>query len=206
MEANKQAKNFIGYKKGNIEVVGLGYRDKSGKRRYKVKCHLCGRTYYQTHSNLMRLMGLGCGDCRKIYLCRVDCPVKKERLHSIWQAMRKRCNCTNENDNHYKYYSGRGIKVCDEWNNSYQAFRKWAYENGWNEESKLTIDRIDNDGNYCPENCRFATHKEQSYNRRNTVYIKYEGKLYNYDELSSLLGMSKPALIGRIKRGTLKTS
>lgn len=84
------------------------------------------------------------------------------RLHGIWTGMKARC--FNPNRKMYQYYGGRGIKVCDEWKDSFQAFYDWAMSNGY--EDHLTIDRIDNDGNYCPENCRWVSVQTQNCNKR----------------------------------------
>ena len=90
-----------------------------------------------------------------------------ERLHGVWTNMVTRCY--NENVESYKNYGGRGIRVCDEWRNSYAAFREWALDNGYNPDAphgKCTIDRIDNDGDYGPENCRWVDMHVQRINQR----------------------------------------
>lgn len=88
--------------------------------------------------------------------------VAATRLYRIWGGMKSRCY--NPNQRNYKYYGAKGIEVCEEWKSSFEAFRKWATENGYQED--LTIDRIDGDKGYSPDNCRWTTMSEQLKNRR----------------------------------------
>lgn len=97
--------------------------------------------------------------------------VTHPQLMNVWQTMKSRCN--NQNREKYKDYGARGIKLCEEWEHSAESFCKWALDNGYKE--GLQIDRIDNDGNYEPSNCRWVSAKQNSRNRRNTVYLTVNG-------------------------------
>jgi len=120
-----------------------------------------------------------------------------ERLYNIWQHMKDRCYYPR-NDN-YKNYGGRGISVCDEWKENYSAFKEWALNNGYSD--SLTIDRKNNDGNYEPGNCRWATIDTQSNNKQNTVYITINGETHNLKEWSELSNIPRIIIYGRFKRG-----
>ena len=125
----------------------------------------------------------------------------KERLYSIWQAIRQRC--LNPNDAEYKSYGGRGISVCDEWSD-YLAFRSWAYSSGYDENAPYracTIDRIDNDGNYEPSNCRWVNMDAQMRNKSNHRNITYKGVTKPLVVWAEDLGLSASLLDNRIRRG-----
>lgn len=121
----------------------------------------------------------------------------RTRLYKAWTNMRNRCN--REKDREYKHYGGKGIKVCDEWQNSFEPFMKWALSHGYND--TLTIDRINVDGNYEPDNCRWITRKEQNNNMTSNVQLTHNGITHNLKEWSMITGISYPTLQGRIRRG-----
>lgn len=118
----------------------------------------------------------------------------KSRLYHIWLGMKSRCY----NPKNYRFddYGNRGITVCDKWKYNFNAFSKWAKENGYRDD--LSIDRIDNNGNYCPENCRWATPKEQANNRRNNLFITYKGERHTLSEWALILNMSFSTLAHRL--------
>lgn len=131
-----------------------------------------------------------------------------ERLteHDIHILQQKLCDmkrrCFNPQCSSYKDYGGRGITVCEEWadkKTGHAAFQKWAVENGW--EKGKSIDRIDVNGNYCPENCRWATPKEQSNNRRDNHFVEINGERKTVSEWANIVGISHNAMEGRIRAG-----
>ena len=122
---------------------------------------------------------------------------KGTRLYKIWKHMKKRRN--NPNDIGYHKYGGRGIKVCPEWNSNFVPFRDWALANGYSDE--LTIDRIDNDKGYSPENCRWTTPKAQANNRRSSRYIEFNGERRTISEWADVTGIPQNVINGRIYHG-----
>ena len=107
-------------------------------------------------------------------------------LFNVWQTMKSRCE--NPNRTKYKDYGGRGIKVCDEWHEA-SKFVLWALSHGYRK--GLQLDRVDNDGDYCPENCRFVTPKENSRNRRNTKRLTVNGETKTIVEWCEQLGANQ---------------
>jgi len=116
--------------------------------------------------------------------------------YNTWKAMRARCN--NPNNPCYKNYGGRGIKVCDEWDKDSLAFIRWALSHGWQE--GLTLDRIDNNGDYTPENCRWITRQQQLLNRRSNRIMTLNGKSQTMKEWADELGINQQTLSNRINR------
>lgn len=121
----------------------------------------------------------------------------KTRLFHIWSNMRQRC--TNKNKPDYKYYGGKGVKVCKEWDESFLVFKEWADNSGYND--SLTIDRINVDGNYEPDNCRWATRKEQTRNRATTLRITHEGITKTAAEWAEEIGITDQLISERLRKG-----
>lgn len=115
-----------------------------------------------------------------------------------WHGIKKRCR--NERDERYHQYGGRGIKVCDEWLESFDNFAEWALSNGYAE--NLTLERIDVNGDYCPENCKWITPQEQAFNKRDTKWVDYKGEHIQLKVLCDRLGVTYDTVHDRIyKRG-----
>ena len=118
------------------------------------------------------------------------------RLHNIWKSMKHRCHSPKYKE--FKNYGGRGIAVCEEWQKDFLTFYHWAIANGYNE--TLTIDRIDVNGNYEPNNCRWATQKEQQNNRSNNRLIAYNGETHTISEWAEIKNINVTVLWQRLYR------
>ena len=116
-------------------------------------------------------------------------------IYDAWRNMKRRCYLKTAK--YYKNYGGRGIRVCDEWRDNYGSFLEWALANGWQE--KLQLDRIDNDGNYEPNNCRWIPQRKNLLNRRTNYYITYKGKKQTVTEWSKELGINVRTLTKRLR-------
>ena len=123
--------------------------------------------------------------------------MKRTRLYYLWSNMKARCY--NPKADSFKYYGGKGIKVCEEWKKNFVEFYKWSIENGYRDD--LTIDRINNNKNYSPDNCKWATMKEQQNNRGNNHTLFFNGESHTLAEWADILGIKYSYLHDRLRRG-----
>lgn len=162
-----KASELSGRRFGRLLVLGRAGSNEKGNSLWKCRCD-CGKETIIVGYSLTGGRSKSCGCLHSEKLSEENRETKRThgethtRLYTIWRGMRQRCK--NRNGKHYPDYGGRGITVCAEWDESYEVFRDWAIFNGYRDD--LTIDRINNDGDYCPENCRWVTMSVQNANRR----------------------------------------
>lgn len=179
--------DITGKKFGRLVAIKPIGKTKKGETIWQCACD-CGNTHNVIISNLNNGHTTSCGCYKKV--CSITHADTKTRLYRTWQNMKNRCY--NKNTLKYSIYGARGITVCDEWLNDFISFKSWAMGNGYNE--TLTIDRIDVNGNYEPNNCRWSTKKEQSNNTRSNIIIMYNGERKTAQEWAEQLGVSPKTL------------
>lgn len=188
--------DYKGKRFGKWTVIG----ETEGLSTWYCECE-CGTRRHVPRYTLLSGASKSCGCSRYTGSNSIGERTRKHgdfgtRLYGIWAAMKRRCY--NPNVKFYHDYGGRGITVCDEWLD-YIPFKEWALANGY--EEGLTIDRIDVNGNYCPENCRWVTQREQCNNTRKTRIVEYNGKKYTMREIADITGLKIRTIQGRYERG-----
>lgn len=188
-------KNLTGLRFGRLVVQYLDHYNDRHVPYWKCLCD-CGKTHIVCGTSLTRGHTRSCG-CLHDEKAR-ERATKHGQTHTnlyyVWQAMRKRCLDKKNKD--YCNYGARGITVCDEWANNYIPFQDWALKNGY--KKGLLLDRIDNNKQYCPKNCRWATRFQQNNNTRRTKKIKYQGKTQTLTEWCEELGFKRDTIYARV--------
>lgn len=160
--------SIIGKVYGRLTVVARAGKDKSGHSMFECVCE-CGAKTVVARSNLTGGYTTSCGCARKdsVSAHKTTHGGTHTRLYRVWRGMMERCGYPDHVS--YQYYGGRGISVCEDWKSNYESFREWALNNGYDEGAKFgecTLDRIDVDDDYCPENCRWVSMAVQNSNKR----------------------------------------
>ena len=184
--------DLAGQRFGNLVAINYVGK-KSNNILWHCKCD-CGNETDVHYGNLISGHTKSCGCSREKH------GMKNTRLYRIWANMKARCYYKKCVD--YKDYGQRGIRVCDTWKNSFVAFNKWAFENGYDENLgkwECTIERINVNGNYEPSNCKWVTIKEQANNKTNNVFITYKGETKTLPMWAEILDLPYKTIYSRIK-------
>lgn len=190
----KPRKEWVGKRFGSVVVISRHGSDKSGST-WLCRCD-CGSQIIKNTSNLRAGKScLKCGHKKTGDSFRTH-GMSKTPIYKIWAGMIKRCE--DSNDKRYDRYGGRGIKVCERWRNSFGEF---YLDMGDRPSPNHSIDRIDNDGNYEPSNCRWATDVEQANNRRSTRLMTFNGITKSMAEWSRATGVAYSQIKMRLMRG-----
>lgn len=192
-EIPNQVEDLTGQVFWNMTVLEYCGTNKRHRSLWRCKCK-CGNEKVVVGSELKRGKTKSCGCMNETIN-----GLYKSRLYRIHHMMK--CRCYTESTTAYPIYGGRGIKICDEWlgKNGFMNFYKWAMKNGY--EDNLSIDRIDVNGNYEPDNCRWATHKEQSNNTRSNHIIEFNGESLTVIQWARRLGLNHNTLYKRLRKG-----
>lgn len=169
--------------------------DLTGRSYWLCSCE-CGNIVEVNCNQLKqgKTKSCGCYHLEQVSKAHVKHEKRNTKLYSVFASMKQRCY--NKNNTRYKHYGGRGIKICDEWLNDFMTFYDWAMNNGYKE--GLSIDRIDNNKGYSPNNCHWVTNKENVNNRRNTKYITYKGITKPLADWCDILKINYDTLYSRI--------
>ncbi len=202
--------DLTGQKFGRLTVMSRAENDKHGNSRFVCKCD-CGKEKIIQSQSLLSGRTKSCG-CFNIEKSALRCKIlgnsskthglRNTRLYHVWNDMKVRCY--NPHSSNYKNYGGRGIGICSKWREDFKAFYDWAMANGYDEDAprgECTIDRIDNNKGYSPDNCRWVTVRTQNNNKRKGKTFIYEGIKYeSRAEASRQLGIPSTTLFKKQRK------
>lgn len=187
--------DLTGRRFGRLVVLGFDHSTVRNDLYWLCRCDCGNEALFRTRELLDgTITSCGCKNGNPNYFGNKS----YDSLYVIWRNMKKRCE--NINDRAYKNYGGRGIYLCDEWQ-YFKNFRSWALTNGY--DNGLTIDRIDNDDGYYPENCRWVDDIVQANNRRSNHYVSYAGSTHSIAEWSRILDVDYQRLLRSINKGDM---
>lgn len=183
---------------GYLTVIERVENHKDHRAYWKCMCKCGGTTIVPTY-RLNDGSTKSCG-CKKYESHNKKHGMRHTRIYETWCGMIKRCY--NKNSKSFKNYGGRGIKVCEEWKNDFSAFNTWAVSSGYSD--NLTIERINVNDDYKPENCIWITQVQQQRNKTNSVFLEHNGQRKHLLQWCEELGMNKGAAKSRYKRAKAK--
>lgn len=199
-------KDFSGEKKNHLTAIQFVERC-GDKTLWLFKCD-CGNEIVRNHRDVFSEHIKDCGCMRSQRnaqrATKHGCLNKKSnktRLYNIWIGVKRRSTYHEKKTHHTEGYYDRGITICNEWL-SFENFKNWALSNGYTD--SLTIDRIDVNGNYCPENCRWVSFKVQANNRRSNKLVEYNGETHTVSEWADKIGMKRKILENRLRKYTIE--
>lgn len=205
--------DLTGQRFGRWVVIGIAPKSQAGQTRWHCKCD-CGNERIVQGGHLRGGKSVSCGCYQAEKIAELNRTLKRkhggaththrEKLYQIYQDIKFRCD--NPNAESYHNYGGRGIKVCPEWSgeDGYVNFREWSYANGYDPNApkkNMSIDRIDNDGDYSPDNCRWTDTKTQANNRRSNHRITIDGVTHTISEWADIVGIDQRLISSRIYNG-----
>ena len=186
--------DLTGKQINRLKVIGKAYKDEYNHWYWECKCD-CGNKVIVAGNNLRRgtIKSCGCWRSERMEKLNKTHGLRGERIYNIWSRMKQRCE--NPKAPEFHNYGGRGIELCEQWHH-FEPFCEWAMANGYKD--GLTIDRINNNGNYEPSNCRWTTPKNQCNNKRNNHTLSYNGETHTISEWAGITGINKDTLRHRV--------
>ena len=195
--AEKQS--LEGMRFGRLTVLTKSPEMRGRSFTWVCKCD-CGMITHPIATNQLlggRTRSCGCLRNELTRLRSVTHNSSRTRLYGVWRSMKNRCS--NPKVERYKHYGGRGITVCYEWRNSFEAFRDWAMAHGYSD--CTSIDRLDANGNYCPENCRWVDATTQANNKSNNLLVEINGERKTLGEWAHITGIGYSTIYQRYRQG-----
>ena len=189
-------KDLTNQKFNRLTVLKLAPKHKN-KIAWLCSCD-CGKTIIVLASNLTNNRTRSCG-CLKMEKLLQRSTIHNQRhtkIYEVWKTLKQRCfNPTNIS---YKNYGGRGITICEDWKNNFSSFYEWSMKNGYKE--GLSIDRIDNNGNYCPENCRWTDRLTQANNTRTNHFITFRNQTKTIAEWARHFNLPYSNILAKLQK------